>query len=253
MCRGEGTARAVTLVDVPTCDDGPTRARRRQLSVAVAILAFATIAALAPAAAHADGDPASDVLVYQPVYYPYAPAPAAIKHRLAGLARSANQQGYRIRIAVIQSRRDLGSIPQLFDKPSVYARFLSSELSSVWRSRVLVVMPDGYGLAQGARLVATGGGVEQIRVSPNGPDAAVLHNLARPAGGSPAALLGAAERALRALAARHDVALVDATAAARPGGGGGRSGASTALAAAVAAAVGLTAGLLWYLWRTRPV
>jgi hypothetical protein len=33
---------------------------------------------------------------------------------------------------------------------------------------------------------------------------------------------------------------------------GGRSHASELLAAAVAATVGLTAGLLWYLWRTRP-
>jgi hypothetical protein len=133
----------------------------------------------------------------------------------------------------------------------VYARILSSELSSIWRDRVLVVMPDGYGLAQDAHLVRSASGVERIKASTKGPDEAVLRHLARPSGGSPAALVTAAERALRALAARHDVALV-AVAARKPASGGGSSGQSRTLAAAVSAGVGLTAGLLWYLWRTRP-
>jgi hypothetical protein len=204
-----------------------------------------------PEAALADGDPASDVLVYQPVFFPYRPAPHALQRRLVGLVRSANQQGYGIRIAIVQSPRDLGSVPMLFGRPSVYARFLSSELSSVWRDRVLIVMANGYGLAQGAHIVRSGG-VEHIRENTtSGPDEAVLRHLARPAGSSPAALVTAAGRALQALAARHDIALVAATG--RPqGGGSGSSGGDRALAAAVSAAVGLTAGLLWYLWRTRP-
>ena len=146
--------------------------------------------------------------MYQPVFFPYKPAPHALQSHLVGLVRSANQQGYRIRIAIVQSRRDLGSVPALFGTPTVYARFLSSELSSIWRDRVLVVMPDGYGLAQDAHLVRSASGVERIKASTKGPDEAVLRHLARPAGGSPAALVKAAERALRALAARHDVALV---------------------------------------------
>jgi hypothetical protein len=59
----------------------------------------------------------------------------------------------------------------------------------------------------------------------------------------------AAVRAVRALAARHDITLVAAQPDSSPGGGSGRD---TQLAAAVAAVVGLTAGLLWFLWRTRP-
>jgi hypothetical protein len=223
--------------------------------VAVAAVLAATAAMLTagpgPTRALADGDPASDVLVYQPVFFPYKPAPHALQRHLVGLVRSANQQGYRIRIAIVQSRRDLGSVPALFGTPTVYARFLSSELSSIWRDRVLVVMPDGYGLAQDAHLVRSASGVERIKASTKGPDEAVLRHLARPAGGSPAALVQAAERALRALAARHDVALVAAPAH-RPASGGGSSSQNRTLAAAVAAAVGLTAGLLWYLWRTRP-
>ncbi|HEY2790643.1 MAG TPA: hypothetical protein VGI72_14410 [Gaiellales bacterium] len=220
-------------------------------AAALAVAAALPAAGLGPTPAFADGDPASDVLVYQPVFFPYRPAPHALQSHLAGLVRSANQQGYRIRIAIIQSRRDLGSVPALFGTPTVYARFLSSELSSIWRDRVLVVMPDGYGLAQDAHLVRSASGVERIKASTNGPDDVVVRHLARPAGGSPAALVTAAERALRALAARHDVALVAAPAH-KPASGGGSSGQNLTLAAAVSAAVGLTAGLLWYLWRTRP-
>jgi hypothetical protein len=224
--------------------------RRLTAALAAVLVVAAAAPAAGPAAAFADGDPASDVLVYQPVFFPYKPAPHALQRHLAGLVRSANQQGYRIRIAIIQSRRDLGSVPALFGTPTVYARFLSSELSSIWRDRVLVVMPNGYGLAQDAHLVRSASGVERIKASTKGPDAAVLRHLARPAGSSPAALVKAAERALRALAARHDVALVAVSP--RQPASGGSSGQNRVLAAAVSAAVGLTAGLLWYLWRTRP-
>jgi len=54
-----------------------------------------------------------------------------------------------------------------------------------------------------------------------------------------------------ALAARHDIALVAAPPRS-PSSDGGGSGRDTGLAAAVAGVVGLTAGLLWFLWRTRP-
>jgi hypothetical protein len=229
----------------------------RPACAAVALAVIVTAAVLAgagmrPQAAFADGDPASDVLVYQPVFFPYRPAPHALERRLTGLVKSANQQGYRIRIAIVQSRRDLGSVPMLFGRPSVYARFLSSELASIWRDRVLVVMPNGYGLAQGAHLVRVGG-VDRIKENTTaGPDEAVLRHLSRPSAATPAALVAAATRAVQALAARHDIALVDASAARPAGGGSGTSGGSTALAAAVSAVVGLTAGLLWYLWRSRP-
>ena len=224
---------------------------RRAAAVVLALVAVAApLAAVRPPAALADGDPASDVLVYQPVFFPYNPAPPALQRGLNGLVKSANQQGYKIRVAVIQSPRDLGSIPTLFGKPSVYARFLSSELSSIWRDRVLVVMPSGYGLAQGARLVRRGG-VEHVVVNTrSGPDEAVLRRLPPPPGSDPAAVVTAASKAVRALAARHDVALVAAPPASSSSDGG--SGRNTGLAAAVAATVGLTAGLIWFLWRTRP-
>lgn len=225
---------------------------RRTAAVVLAVVAVAAVlAAVRPPVALADGDPASDVLVYQPVFFPYNPAPPAARRELNGLVKSADQQGYKIRVAVIQSPRDLGSIPTLFGKPSVYARFLSSELSSIWRDRVLVVMPSGYGLAQGARLVRRGG-VEHVVVNTrSGPDEAVLRRLPLPRGSTPADVVAAASKAVRALAARHDIALVAAPPASSSSSGGG-SGRNSGLAAAVAATVGLTAGLLWFLWRTRP-
>jgi hypothetical protein len=224
---------------------------RRSAAVVLALVAAAAaLAGARPPAALADGDPASDVLVYQPVFFPYNPAPHALQRQLNGLVGSANQQGYGIRVAVIQSPRDLGSVPMLFGKPSVYARFLSSELASIWRNRVLIVMPSGYGLAQGARLVRRGG-VDRIEENTRtGPDEAVLRRLPPPHGSSPAAVVAAASRAVRALAARHDIALDAAPRA--PSSSSDGSGRNTGLAAAVAATVGLTAGLLWFLWRTRP-
>jgi len=224
---------------------------RRTAAVVLALVAVAAVlAAVRPPAAMGDGDPASDVLVYQPVFFPYDQAPPPLQRELNGLVKSANQQGYKIRVAVIQSPRDLGSIPTLFGKPSVYARFLSSELSSIWRDRVLVVMPSGYGLAQGARLVRRGG-VEHVVVNTrSGPDEAVLRRLPPPRGSSPADVVTAASKAVRALAARHDIALVAAPPSSSSSGGGSER--NTGLAAAVAATVGLTAGLIWFLWRTRP-
>ena len=229
-----------------------TFADRSTTAAVAAVVVCVLLAAWQPQSARADGDPASDVLLYQPIYFPYQPAPAAVKRRLTGLVRSANAQGYQIRVAVVQARRDLGSIPELFDKPSVYARFLSSELTSAWRSRVLVVMPGGYGLAQGARFVKVKGVLQIREDTTTGPDEAVLRQLAPPPGRSPTALIDAAGRALRALAARHDVSLVAAIPSTKTSTGGGRSHAPELLAAAVSATVGLAAGLLWYLWRTRP-
>jgi hypothetical protein len=84
----------------------------------------------------------------------------------------------------------------------------------------------------------------------SGPDEAVLRRLPPPRGNSPADVVTAASKAVRALAARHDIALVAAPpSSSSPDAGSGRN---TGLAAAVAATVGLTAGLIWFLWRTRP-
>ncbi len=108
------------------------------------ILAAAILTALlAPALALADGDPASDVLLGEPVFYPYQPPVSkALQKQLNAAATAA-----RIKVALIASPVDLGVIPDLFDKPGQYAKFLDQEISfQNSKQRLLVVMPAGYGV-----------------------------------------------------------------------------------------------------------
>jgi hypothetical protein len=105
----------------------------------------------AAAPARADGDPASDVLATQTLYLPQdAGVPAARQAQLGTLLSDAARAGYRIRVAVIASPTDLGSVTALWRQPQDYARFLGQELPLVYRGPVLVVMPDGYGLYHAA-------------------------------------------------------------------------------------------------------
>jgi hypothetical protein len=54
--------------------------------------------------------------------------------------------GYPLRVALIASSADLGSVTELWRQPQSYADFLGDELSLVYRGTLLVVMPDGFGL-----------------------------------------------------------------------------------------------------------
>ena len=104
------------------------------------------LAGAAATAAHADGDPASDYLITQQVFLPYdAKIPAASQRKLLAAVRSANTQGFRIRVALIWSDYDLGSVTSLWKQPRRYARFLGVELGYYYKARLLVVMPDGFG------------------------------------------------------------------------------------------------------------
>ncbi len=114
----------------------------------VRTLALAAVLLLAAApAARADGDPASDFLVVQDMFYGYEldlkSQPAA--QLPARLAR-ARAGGYEIRVALITRASDLGSATLLWRKPKLYAEFLGQELSNVYKQRTLVVMPNGYGI-----------------------------------------------------------------------------------------------------------
>jgi hypothetical protein len=100
-----------------------------------------------PGRALADGDPASDVLTETPVYFPAdAGIPALRQAQLLKLVREAAGRGYRLRVALIAHRSDLGSIGALWSKPNVYSGFLGTELSLVFHGTLLVVMPNGYGV-----------------------------------------------------------------------------------------------------------
>ncbi|MBV8257175.1 MAG: hypothetical protein JO073_05090 [Actinobacteria bacterium] len=116
------------------------------MRLAGAILVAAVVAALAAGAAWADGDPASDYLLAEQVFLPYdAKIPAADASALSSVIRSANQQGFKIRVAVIWSDYDLGSVTALWKQPQRYAKFLGAELGFVYKQRLLVVMPNGFG------------------------------------------------------------------------------------------------------------
>jgi hypothetical protein len=122
------------------------------LAAGTAILAL--VLAVAPAVARADGDPASDVLVTQRLFLPWdAGVSAAQEARLEAMLGGAADSGYQIRVALIASRSDLGSVTELWRQPEGYAEFLGAELSLLYRGRVLVVMPDGFGLYDAGGLI----------------------------------------------------------------------------------------------------
>jgi hypothetical protein len=101
------------------------------------------------AAARADGDPASDVLATQSVFLPQdAGIPVAQQGQVTSLLQASSSSGYPIRVAIIATKSDLGSVTELWRQPQTYARFLGQELSLVYRGPLLVVMPGGYGFEQ---------------------------------------------------------------------------------------------------------
>jgi hypothetical protein len=109
-----------------------------------ALLALAVLAAL-PAAAPADGDPASDVLLAQDAYYPYAPKVAKpLATALDGLLKRVRIAGYPIKVAMIETAADLGAYPSLFGDTQRYADLLAKEISFNSRPHLLVVMPSGF-------------------------------------------------------------------------------------------------------------
>jgi cytochrome oxidase Cu insertion factor (SCO1/SenC/PrrC family)/thiol-disulfide isomerase/thioredoxin len=106
------------------------------------------LAALSPGAARADGDPGSDVLVYQSLFVTSTAGVSVSKQvQLNGLLAQAKQAGVPIRVAIIAQPTDLGAVSELWGKPRAYARFLGYELSLAYRQRLLVVMPSGFGVS----------------------------------------------------------------------------------------------------------
>jgi hypothetical protein len=191
-----------------------------------------TVCLCAPPAARANGDPASDYLLGQSLFLPFTTKidSNAVK-RLGGLLRDANKQRVRIRVAVILSPSDLGTAFSLFGKPQKYAEFLGLELSYVYRDRLLVVMPTGYGYS--------------IKGNPDPKGSAVLKTLAPP-GRSATKEVEAAIVAIQRLAAAEGHRL----AVPKSGGSAGRD--RLTIAAAVTAVIALVAAFVLYRRRERP-
>jgi Flp pilus assembly protein protease CpaA len=164
------------------------------LSAAITIGLVAAGPLAAPSRALADGDPASDMLLGENVFYPYSPAVArALQSTLNGETAAAKRAGLPIKVAIIASPIDLGAIGELFGKPAAYASFLDKEISFTAPQPLLVVMASGYGL-QGIRP----------------PASLALAALPRPSGRSPDDLARAAIVAVRRLSAAdgHPLAVV---------------------------------------------
>jgi len=123
---------------------------RPRLVAALAVLCVTLTAAGAVVAptAGADGDPASDVLLGESVFYPYTPpVSAATTAALNAKAAAAAKAHFKLKVALIASPVDLGVIPDLFGKPQKYADFLDQEITFTGaRQPLLVVMKAGYGV-----------------------------------------------------------------------------------------------------------
>ena len=180
----------------------PLACFRRRLLTAIIACLFALIAASGWAAvpARADGDPASDVLATGPLFLPQdAVIPAPQQAQVQSLVQEASRAGYSIRVALIASPVDLGSITELWRQPADYAKFLGQELSLTYRGLLLVVMPDGFGLYDHGKSISR----DQAAIAGIG-----IH----PAGAGLAATTVAAVRRLAA-SAGHPLALSPAGAA----------------------------------------
>jgi len=156
-----------------------------------ALVALAAALVAVPAA-HANGDPASDVLITQQVFIPFeAPISSSAKEELIKTVAAANERGYKIRVAVIAFTGDLGTAVSLWRHPQSYSKFLGSELAFVYRNRLLIAMPSGFGFYHGRKPVLK--------------EKAVLSRI-QP-GKTPTALTESTTQAVRALAAADGVVL----------------------------------------------
>jgi hypothetical protein len=132
--------------------DHSSRCWRRYARAAMLMLvALAGIATCSVRPALADGDPASDVLATETLFLAQdAGVPGPQQVQLASLLGTARRIGLSLRVAVIASPADLGSVTELWREPQTYARFLGQELSLVDRGphppTLLVVMPNGFGV-----------------------------------------------------------------------------------------------------------
>jgi hypothetical protein len=117
----------------------------RTLGAAAIVAAVACTVGASPA--RANGDAASDDLLAQNVFVPFnTKISSTLAQQLAGLTRDAKRKRYPITVALISTPSDLGAVTALWRKPQQYAKFLAQEISYVYRARLLIVMPSGFGI-----------------------------------------------------------------------------------------------------------
>src|ERR1700754_1540802 len=97
------------------------RLRRAVLGTVLAVFTVCAVGVLSPAA-RADGDPGSDVLVYQNLFVAADAGLSIPQQKTVGdLLTAADSSGFPIRVAIIAQRDDLGAITALWHQPASYA------------------------------------------------------------------------------------------------------------------------------------
>jgi hypothetical protein len=196
----------------------------RRIAVAAALLLL-----VVPGVARANGDPASDYLLVQSVFLPFnAKVDPKASQELTDTIKAADSKGYKVKVAVIGSRYDLGTAFSLYNQAQKYAQFLGLELSFQYRDRLLVVMPNGYGYVVGGK--------------PDKNAIAVLGKLPPP-GKDPTNQVRGATAAIRKLAAASGKPLP----ASGGGGGSSKTRDRITLAAGLVALAALLAAIVF--WR----
>lgn len=195
------------------------------------VLLLASLALLiAPSAARANGDPASDYLLVQSVFLPFnAKVDSDVTKRLSNVIAEAKDAKFPVKVAVIGTRYDLGTAFSLYNKAQRYSEFLGLELSFQYRDRLLVVMPNGYGFS--------------INGKPNQAGINVVAKLPPPGKDATKQVEGAIA-AIRRLAAASGIVLSS-------GGGGSETRDRIVIAAGGVALVALLAAIVFYR-RGRP-
>lgn len=180
-----------------------------------------------PTVAHANGDPASDYLLVQKLFLPFTTKIDRTEvKRLEAVLAAADRDNFKIRVAVILAPSDLGTAFSLYRKPQPYAEFLGLELAFVYRGRLLVVMPNGYGYS--------------VRGKPDAKTSKLLKQLPPPGHDATKEVRGA-ESAVRRLATAAGHRLVVAKV-----GGGSTTRDRITIAAAATAGVALFAAIILY-------
>ncbi len=135
-----------------------------RLRLAASLLAAATVGGVACAPARADGDPASDTLIFSNLFVPYSqPISKSLTKQLETALLEAKRKRRPIKMALIASPQDLGAVGGVWGMPKQYAIFLGQELSvgSVNKALLVVIMPSGIGLYAGQKPVTA----EQAKIS----------------------------------------------------------------------------------------
>jgi hypothetical protein len=196
----------------------------------IALVAALLLLVLPAAVARANGDPASDYLLVQSVFLPFnAKIDRKASKELSDTIRAADEKGFKIKVAVIGSRYDLGTAFSLYNKAQKYAQFLGLELSFQYRDHLLVVMPNGFGYS--------------VNGKPDPKGIAVLQNVPPP-GKDTTKQVQAATAAIRKLAAASGKPLP-----ASVGGGSSNTRDRITLAAGLVALAALLAAIVF--WRRR--